>query len=664
MCGIAGYFHFASEAGFDSTVIKKMLALLKHRGPDEQGYYIDDQVALGNTRLSIIDLASGHQPMRDESQRYWIVFNGEIYNYQELQRELIHKGCHFRTQSDTEVLLQAWITWKTEAFQRLNGAFAFAVYDRLERQLVLGRDRFGKRPLYYYHTPQEFVFASELKSFLVHPSIHFSFDPEKIARIFTLWTPFAGDTAFENMYQIPPGCYLTLKGGDLSLQQYYELNFDQPQPAGSEETLVQTLRHKLSESVRLRSRSDVEIGVYLSGGLDSAVVTRLALAHSNRNMRSFSISFEDEAFDEKPQQDLLSAYLETQHTCIKVSHAGIAAAFPKAVWHAEVPLFRTALAPMLLLSQVVQDHGIKVVMTGEGADESFLGYNIFKETLLRKSWDILPAQQKREVISALYPYLGHFNEQNYTSLLSLYSRFTGEKQAGLFSHEMRYNNSAFALRLLNTAPSATLPNLAQEVHQAPVDFSRFSPLQKAQWLEFKTLLAGYLLSSQGDRMSLAHGVENRCPFLDHEVVEYAASLPEALKLKDYTNEKYILKQAYSQDLPAPILQRPKQPYRAPDAVVFRECQPEYLETVLSKAELEKVGIINPEHAVRFVEKIMHTPGNGISPRENQAFIQLLSLQLLHQFFVLKKAPLEIDAHPVFMVEVDERAGQLALVSKR
>jgi asparagine synthase (glutamine-hydrolysing) len=594
--------------------------------------------------------------MTDETQRYWIIFNGEIYNYKELHHELIHKGCQFRTQSDTEVLLHAWITWKTDVFQRLNGAFAFAIYDRLDRHLVLARDRFGKRPLYYYHTPEDFIFASELKSFLVHPSIQFSFDPEKVVRIFTLWTPLAGDTAFENIYQIPAGCYLTLKNRELKLQQYYELDFGQPQIAGGEKELAQLLRHQLSESVRLRSRSDVEIGVYLSGGLDSAIVARLALAHSNGNMRSFSISFEDEAFDEKPQQDIVSNCLETQHTCLRVSYADIAAAFPKAVWHAEVPLFRTALAPMLLLSQVVQNHGIKVVMTGEGADESFLGYNIFKETLLRKLWNnSLSEQQKREILSHLYPYLAHFNEQNYSSLLSLYSRFTEEKQAGLFSHEMRYNNSTFALRLLNTAPGDSLQKMSQEIEQAQVDFAGFSPLQKAQWLEFKTLLAGSLLSSQGDRMSLAHGVENRCPFLDHHLVEYAAGLPEALKLKDYTNEKYILKQAFSRELPASILQRPKQPYRAPDAVVFRECQPEYLEAVLSKTELEKVGLINTDISTRFVEKIMHSSGNAISPRENQAFIQLLSLQLLHQFFILKKIPVEINSPSVFAIAVDKRS---------
>jgi asparagine synthase (glutamine-hydrolysing) len=658
VCGIAGWLHFTGEAQSDPAVIKSMLAMLKHRGPDAMGYYIDDEAALGNTRLSIIDLVSGHQPMSDETGRYWIVFNGEIYNYKELHQTLLDKGCRFRTQSDTEVLLYAWLTWQTEVFEHLNGPFAFAIYDRLDRLLVLARDRYGKRPLYYYRTPKELMFGSELKSLLVHPSIRFTLDPEKIARIFTLWTPLAGDTAFENIHQIPPGCYLTISEGELSIRQYYDLNFVQPQINGSEKEIAQTLRHKLFDSVRLRSRSDVEIGVYLSGGLDSAIVARLAREHSLGHMRSFSISFDDAAFDETPQQTLLSTYLETEHTCLTVSHADIAASFPKAVWHAEVPLFRTALAPMLLLSQAVQNHGIKVVMTGEGADESFLGYNIFKETLLRKSWqDQLSAQQKRDIISTLYPYLNHFNEQSYGPLLNLYSRFTEEKQTGLFSHEMRYHNSKFALRLLNTNGADSLEKMSQEIRWTQADFAKFSPLQKAQWLEFKTLLAGYLLSSQGDRMSLAHGVENRCPFLDHHVVAYAASLPEDLKLKDYTNEKYILKQAFGRELPEPILNRPKQPYRAPDAVVFRETRPAYLETILSKTELEKSGMIDAGHSTLLVNKVMHSSGNTISPRENQAFIQLLSLQLLHQFFVLKKMPVTIDSGSDFATAVDRRSGQ-------
>lgn len=662
MCGIAGYLHSDNNSRSDQVIIKHMVAMLNHRGPDARGYYLDDHVALGNSRLSIIDLAGGDQPICDQTERYWIVYNGEIYNYRELRSELIQQGCCFQTNSDTEVLLQGWITWQEDVLPRLNGAFAFAIYDRQTRQLMLARDRYGLRPLYYYQLGSTFVFASELKSLLLHPAVSFTFDPERVARIFTLWTPLVNETAFAHLHQLTPGCRLTVAEGQIHIQPYYLLDLAQTLRSEKTEQLIQETRHQLAESVRLRSRSDVEIGVYLSGGLDSAIVTRLAQAQNQHNLRSFSLAFEDSAFDEKPQQDLLSAHFGTRHTHLLVRNADIATAFPKAVWHAEVPLFRTALVPMLLLSQMVQAQGIKVVMTGEGADESFLGYNIFKETALRATWHTLSETRRQEIISALYPYLSHFGGQNYAPLLSMYRRSLEEQEPGLFSHQIRYTNAQFAVRMLNTGGANHFPDLSAALYSsgngAAVDFAHFSPLQQAQWLEFKTLLAGYLLSSQGDRMSLAHGVENRCPFLDHHVVNFASTLPTTLKLKDYTDEKHILKRSFCADLPKSIVERPKQPYRAPDAVVFRDQQPDYLELLLSEQELAKSGLINTKLAGRFVQKVMQSAGNELSPRENQAFIQLLSLQLLQQFFVDKKPPVACIDATVFAKAIDLR-GQLA-----
>lgn len=654
MCGIAGYLTHPHTGPIpDPAVIQGMLSLLDHRGPDAAGYYVDKRVALGNTRLSIIDLATGYQPISDETQRYWIVFNGEIYNYKELRPILEQHGCRFQTQSDTEVLLHAYIVWGTDVFQHLNGDFAFAVYDRVSQQLVLGRDRFGKQPLYYCHTNGVLVFASEIKSLLAHPVVDFSLDAERIARIFALWTPLAGDTPFENIYQIPVGHALTIQNGAPTLCPYYDLTFPEPPLIGDEHDLAAGIRESLRESIRLRSRSDVEVGVYLSGGLDSAIVTRLAMEFSPQTMHSFSVSFEDAAYDEQPYQDELSAYLGTQHTRLTINSTDIATAFPAAVWHAEMPLFRTALVPLLLLSQRVKEQGIKVVLTGEGADEIFLGYNIFKETALRHDWNTISEPDRRQALTGMYPYLGHFNAQNYGPLLNMYGRFTTEKTPGLFSHEMRFHNAKFALRLLDPPGADPLPNLADYIKMQP-NFGSFSPMQKAQWLEFKTLLAGYLLSSQGDRMSLAHGVENRCPFLDHHVVEYAAQLPDSVKLKGYTQEKHILKRAFADELPAAIIKRAKQPYRAPDAAVFRDCLPDYMELIRSEAELNKTGLINAAQSARFVDKIMGSSGHAISPRDNQALIQLLSLQLLHRQFIQRRPPVPTVELTNFVKAIDLR----------
>lgn len=631
MCGIVGFYHAPRAAATFPATLCQMLAMIRHRGPDEMGYYFDEQVALGTARLSIIDLATGQQPLSDASGRYWITYNGEVYNYLELRQALEQQHCHFATSSDTEVVLNAYIAWGEAAFAKLNGGFAFAIYDRQAGSLVLVRDRYGKRPLYYHQAGDEWIFASEIKCFLGHGGVKLAFDQAQLASILTLWTPLPHESGYEGIHQAPAGGYVRLDAtGAVHIANYYDLNFQaSPCLCPLPEAIDQT-RAVLAESVRLRLRSDVEVGTYLSGGLDSSITTLLAVQHSNHTVRTFSVSFEDASFDEADAQTLVSQHLGTSHTSLRIANQAIAEAFPHALWHAETPVFRTAFVPMYLLAQQVQAAGIKVVLTGEGADEAFLGYDIFKETLLRSQWSQLTTgEEKRERLARLYPYLRHF-QQNAASLVGVFDQFVQEQTPGLFSHEIRFSNSRFGLRLLNGAPHDGLGSLRALLSLHAEEFAAFSPLQRAQWLEFKTLLAGYLLSSQGDRMSFAHGVETRMPFLDPNVVHWAWALPTDLKLKAETEEKYILKQAFATELPPAILQRPKQPYRAPDAAAFLQAaQPDYLEAVLSAQELKKLGFINLDFAQRLVQKVQQTPPDRISQRENQAFVFLLSLALLH-----------------------------------
>ena len=629
MCGIVGFYDSARPSDTFPDTICRMLSMIRHRGPDEMGYFFDERVALGTARLSIIDLLSGQQPLSDPTGRYWITYNGEVYNYIELRAELERLKYRFVTSSDTEVVLNAYIAWKHEAFAKLNGGFAFAIYDRWEETLVLVRDRYGKRPLYYSRCDKEWVFASEIKCFLAHGGVKLAFDKEQLCSIFTLWTPLPHESGYQGIYQVPPASYIRLKSdGTVESHSYYTLDFQTTPFAGSEEEAAQRTRDTLSESVRLRLRSDVEVGTYLSGGLDSSITTLLATQHSPYPVRTFSISFEEASFDESETQDEVSRYLGTQHTALKVSNAAIAEAFPDALWHAEVPLFRTAFVPMYLLSQEVQKAGIKVVLTGEGADESFLGYNIFKETLLRQRWLRLSAEEKASSLAKLYPYQKHF--QTYASALSgLYNQFSQERIAGLFSHEIRFHNTRFTSRLLNRPPDG-LAAIRQTIANAK-EFNQLSTLQRAQWLEFKTLLAGYLLSSQGDRMSFAHGVESRMPFLDPNVVRWACSLPTSLKLRGGNDEKYILKRAFRGALPETVLAKPKQPYRAPDVLPFLHGRPpDYLEALLSERELSQSDFLDVRFAQRLVKKLMKSPPSRISQRESQTFVFLLSLALLHQ----------------------------------
>ncbi|MEB2285444.1 MAG: asparagine synthase (glutamine-hydrolyzing) [Polyangiaceae bacterium UTPRO1] len=642
MCGIVGYFHAtdAAAARFDAAaaprVLEPMLALMHHRGPDEAGYYYDLRTGLGTARLSIIDLATGQQPISDASGRFWIAFNGELYNYKELRAELEALGHGFRSTSDTEVMLHAYMQWGTAVLPRLNAAYACAIYDREREELLLARDRYGKRPLFYAQVDGTLVFASEMKSFLAFPGVRFEIDEAQLASIFTIWTPLPHQSGFAGIHQIPNGSYLLQRGTARSIAAYTTLDWPQEgRFTGSADEAIERTRGVLSEAVRLRLRSDVEVATYLSGGLDSAITTQLALANGLSRVHSFSITFDDKEFDESADQLALSRYLGTQHTALPVRHGDIARAFPAAIWHGEVPVFRTAFVPMFLLSKLVNDKGIKVVLTGEGSDESFLGYDIFKEALLRDGFE---ADRDAEKLRRLYPYLPHFNDANMKALASVFGQFAREKTPGLFSHELRFHNSLFGLRLLKEQRDG-LADVKRYLADNAAVFGRLGLVERAQWLEWKTLLPGYLLSTQGDRMSMAHSVEGRCPFLDFRVVEWAARLPQELKLGPDMDEKWILKRAFPDTLPPSILAKPKQPYRAPDLSAFLgAADADYTEALFSERELAKLPFLNGAFCRQFLKKVRTAPPGGISQRENQAFILLLSTALLHRYFVQREHP--------------------------
>lgn len=642
MCGIVGFFHQSGssdgrtfEVGASPQVLEAMLALMYHRGPDEAGYYFDERTGFGTARLSIIDLSTGQQPIPDETKRFWIAYNGELYNYKELRTELEGLGHRFQSTSDTEVLLHAYMQWGVDALPRLNAAYACAIYDREREELLLARDRYGKRPLFYTEVGDTLVFASEMKSFLAFPGATFELDEAQLASIFTVWTPLPDQSGFAGIQQIPNGWYLKQRGRTRTLAPYTTLDWPAERFAGSAGEAIERTRDILSDAVRLRLRSDVEVATYLSGGLDSAITTQLALANGLSQVHSFSITFDDKEFDESSDQLELSLYLGTKHTALPVRHGDIARTFPEAMWHGEVPVFRTAFVPMFLLSKLVHEKGIKVVLTGEGSDESFLGYDIFKEAILRRGFD---PERDADKLRRLYPYLPHFNEGNIKALASVFGQFAQEKTPGLFSHELRFHNSLFGLRLLKQSRDG-LADLKRYVADNDPVFGRLDLVERAQWLEWKTLLPGYLLSTQGDRMSMANSVEGRCPFLDYRVVEWAAQLPNDLKLGPDMDEKWILKQAFPDTLPPSILKKPKQPYRAPDLSAFLgSSDADYTEALFSEHELAKLPFLNGTFCQQFLKKVRNAPPGGISQRENQAFILLLSTALLHRYFVAREYP--------------------------
>ena len=632
MCGITGYLK-PQPAPDDTGLIKQMLAMIRHRGPDEMGYFIDNSAALGTARLSIIDVQAGQQPLSAAEGRYWISYNGEVYNYLELRNELIASGCNFQTASDTEVVLQLFINRGVESFALLNGGFAFCIYDRQKREAWLVRDSFGKRPLYYHHSRHGLVYGSEIKSFLPHPDVDLQLDPERIATIARLWVPLSHESAFRGVDQVPAGAYLHYKDGKATVKTYWALDLHDDSARLHGKAAVEEAASLLDDAVKIRLRSDVEVGTYLSGGLDSAIITRLAQKHSDHQVRTFSVAFEDSAYDESNEQNLLSEYFGTNHVAFQVAPKQIAEEFPEAIWHAEVPVFRTAFVPLYCLSRVVRESGIKVVLTGEGADESFFGYNIFKEARLRANWDEFDSLEKKlNAVAAMYPYVQGFRE-NARSYVAVFDKFTDEKAHPLFSHFLRFHNSQFCQRLFKESGD-TLAGLNAML---PEDFGKWDTLEKARWLEFQTLLMGYLLSTQGDRASLAHGVEARCPFLDKRVVEFATRVSQSMHLTDDFTEKNLLKEAFRGIIPPMILSRPKQPYRAPDAVSFFGVNsPVYLDELLSTDSIKSVGFLDVGFCSSLFGKLRGSDPMRISARENQAFLMLLSVLWLHRFFVAKQ----------------------------
>lgn len=633
MCGIAGLIHTDVASQDLPAIIVGMLDRISHRGPDGMGTVIGDDWALGTARLAIIDPKDGIQPMTDAGGRFWLAYNGEIYNYRELRSELEAHGAVFHTQCDTEVLLAAWLHWGADCLPRLNGGFAFALYDRRDRRLVLARDRFGKRPLFYARHGNALLFASEMKVFLAVPGFVFAQDPGQLASILGVWTPLPDQSGFTGISALPMGEWMSVDaGGRMERHAYAPLRFaSDPAPASEAEAMA-LIRQTLEQSVRLRLRSDVEVGVYLSGGIDSAIVARLASDISGRPPATFSVTFDDASLDESPEQQAVASALGTRHHALRITGAHIAEACPQAVYHAEMPAFRSAFIPMFLLSRLTRDNGIKVILSGEGADEAFLGYDLFKETLLRGAWDGMDEDTRRQRIARLYPHLGHYGPQEVAALTGLYQQFSTERMPGLFSHELRFQNGRFSARLLKEKadPFAAIAALVGEND----GLKGLSPVQRAQWLEYKTLLPGYLLSTQGDRPALAHGVENRCPFLDQSVIDAASRIN--LRFDDGYDEKRLLRRAFADDLPASVVGKRKFPYRAPDADAFAAARPDYLELVQSEAELAKLPFVDAAFARRLSAKVLKSPAGEISTKENQTFLFLLSITLLHRFFVSRE----------------------------
>jgi asparagine synthase (glutamine-hydrolysing) len=637
MCGIAGIFNRDPQQPVAPAQVNALLGAIHHRGPETAGMVLDGPVGLGHDRLSIIDLAGGLQPIPNEDGSIWIICNGEVFNYVELRAALIARGHRFRTGSDSEVIVHLYEDHGPACVHDLIGQFAFALWDRRQGTLLLARDRLGVRPLFYAEVAGALLFASEIKALLADPRVPRALDLEALDQVFTYWAPLPGRTAFRGVEEVPPGHYLLANRHGCTLRRYWTLDFsDEPAgPGHGARHYAERLLELLIDATRLRLRADVPVGAYLSGGLDSSAIAAVVCRYTGNPLKTFSIAFSDSRFDEREHQQRMADVLGTEHISLVCDDADIGAVFPDVIRHAEMPLLRTAPAPMYLLARQVRAHGMKVVLTGEGSDESFGGYDIFKEARIRRFWAARPESRVRPLLlQTLYTDIANMTGVSAAYRTAFFKQDLAAVDDLCYSHRLRWRNTARLKRLFSASIRAALADYTGEDSLALAldGMGRaWHPLSQAQFIESRIFLSQYLLSAQGDRMAMAHAVEGRFPFLDHRLVEFAATIPAEFRLRGL-DEKYILKRALADVLRAAVLARTKRPYRAPIRNVFFGPQaPAYVRDMLSPDAVAEAGIFDPAAVGLLVKKCQAAPDLG--EVDSMGLVGVLSTQLLYHQFI-------------------------------
>ena len=617
-----------------------MIFPITHRGPDGYGFFQDENVGLAHARLSIIDLEGGWQPIRNKTGTLWIIFNGEIFNYLELRSELEERGHTFYTASDTEVIIHLYEEKREKCLDDLNGQFAIAIYDSIEKTLFLARDRVGIRPLFYTFHNRNLYFASEIKSIFAAGSfIPREINPQVLTEIFTFWMPGSNESIFNGILQLPPGHWASIdRHGSFHIEEYWDIPFNQyhNQPEHTEGEYTERLRDLLIDSVRLRLRADVPVGAYLSGGIDSSAITSIIHHYTQNPLKTFSLTFSDDVYDERHEQIEMANYLKTDHNTVNCSYSKIAQAFPEVIRHTEIPILRTAPTPLYYLSGLVKQNNYKVVLTGEGADEILGGYDIFKEAKIRAFINRMPQSAHRPyLLKRLYPYLALSPTKSAEYAKRFFNTEAIIEADPFYAHRPRWNTTGrtrnfFSEDLKSRCNVDPLKKLDQQFADNIKGLDYFS---RAQYIEIKLLLGNYILCSQGDRMAMAHSVEGRFPFLDHRVIEFACTIPPQFKMK-VLNEKNILKKCMVDLLPESIIKRKKQPYMAPDILsFFGDSVPEYLDYYLSKKLLNEAGLFKPKAVEQLITKCRKGLRQGF--RENMAFVGILSSQIIYDKFIHK-----------------------------
>lgn len=553
MCGIVGILYADLARPACAQTIAAMRDRITYRGPDDHGVHLDGPLGFGFRRLSIIDLGGGHQPMSYASDRYWIVFNGEIYNYRELREQLSRRGHQFRTHSDTEVILALFAERGAACVDQLNGMFAFAIWDSVDRSLFVARDRMGVKPLYYVHTPQAFAFASEIKSLFASDLVKAEWRAETLSE-YMLFRQVAGpDTMFKGIKSLLPGCTLTIRGAAPELSRYWSPRRQTAASAISRGEALEKLSVLLEDSVRLRLVSDVPVGTFCSGGVDSSLVTALAAKLKKDPVNTFSIGFDEPDFDESAQALEVSKHCGTVHHQLKVGNQEFSELYPQMVWHNDEPLDFANSVQIFALSRLSKQT-VTVVLTGEGSDELFGGYPRYRVPGL--------ARYARLVPSALRHTAAAISRDHRLAKLHRHASYS-EDDAILFNSS--YNR---AEDLAGLCPAA--PEFESSYRHELVEAGRAltsDTVSRTALLDQETFLSGIL--NRQDKMSMAASIESRVPFMDYRIVEFANSLPDALKVTNGRG-KALVKDVARALLPADIVERRKSGFGVPLSRWFRQ----------------------------------------------------------------------------------------------
>jgi len=633
MCGITGIMQFGG-ARVERDSLRKMCAAMVHRGPDDEGIYIDGSVGIAMRRLSIVDLATGHQPLSNEDSSVWIVFNGEIYNHAILREQLVARGHQYRTHSDTETIIHLYEEYGAECVQHLRGMFAFAIWDARRQRLFIARDRLGIKPLYYSWNSQQFVFGSEIKVVLANSGNGAGFNQQGLPEYLAFGYLSGEQTFYNGIRKLMPGHWMEIDpSGQIKIERYWDLTATESDQSKSESFYVQTYREMLEQAVSSHLMSDVPLGVFLSGGVDSSAVAALMTKIRGTPVETFSVGYAEDTYSELPYARIVANHLNSIHHEVLVSQQDFFEALPHLIWHEDEPVVWPSSVPLFFVAQLAQQR-VKVVLTGEGADETLAGYTRYAFTLKNAGWDrvyrsLTPAGPRRMIRAAiadskwinatLRRKLSHtFLARNGDSWASFYfdnffSAFSEADQAGLFTDSVRKQ----------FPEGSAYQNVLQYWEQSSGEM-----LHRLLYTDIKTYLVELLMKQ--DNMSMAASIESRVPFLDHVLVEFATNIPQKLQTGGFAG-KVILKKAVEDLLPHSILYRPKLGFPTPWSRWLAGPQLDVIRNLLLEPRSLERDLFQPSALERLFEE--HRAGY----RDHYDRIwRLLNLELWHRVCVEKE----------------------------